>query len=72
MKTLHAKAKISGFTLVEVLAVIFVLFVLAALLLPMFARVKSGRMEPCMFNQHQIAISFIMFADDNSGKTQIY
>jgi len=68
MKTLHAKAKISGFTLVEVLAVIFVLFVLAALLLPMFARVKSGRMEPCMFNQHQIAISFIMFADDHSGK----
>ncbi len=34
MKTLPAKAKISGLTLIEVLVVIFVIVVLAAMLLP--------------------------------------
>ena len=38
------------------------------MLLPSLARVKSGGLIQCLANQHQIAISFIMFADDHSGK----
>jgi len=68
MKTLSAKAKISGLTLVEVLVVIIVLFVLAALLLPMFARSGSGRPIQCLSNQRQIAVGLIVFADDHVGK----
>ncbi len=38
------------------------------MLLPSLARVKSGRLDQCLWNQHQIAASFSMFADDNAGK----
>jgi type II secretory pathway pseudopilin PulG len=68
MKTLSAKAKISGLTLIEVLVVLAVLFVLAALLLPSLARTKSGRQVQCLYNQKQIAMALIMFNDDHAGK----
>jgi hypothetical protein len=68
MKTLSTKSKISGLTLVEVLVVIFVIAVLALLLLPALSPVKSGRQIQCLANQHQIAIGFIVFADEHAGK----
>jgi prepilin-type N-terminal cleavage/methylation domain-containing protein len=68
MKTLSAKAKISGLTLIELLVVICVIAVLAAILLPAFAPVKSGRQIQCLSNQHQIAIGLIIFEDDHAGK----
>jgi prepilin-type N-terminal cleavage/methylation domain-containing protein len=68
MKTLIAKAKISGFTLIEVLVVICVIAVLAAILLPALAPVKSRRTVSCMSNQKQIAIGFLMFKSDNGEK----
>ena len=68
MKTLPSKAKISGLTLVEVLVVIVIVAVLVAMLLP--ARVHSGRapQTACQQNLKQIDISFLIYADDNSGK----
>jgi hypothetical protein len=68
MKTLPGKRRISGLTLVEMLVVIFVIVILAALLLPARSHVKSGRQIQCLANQHQIAFGFIMFADDHAGK----
>ncbi len=68
MKTLSAKAKIGGFTLIEVIVVLAVLFILVALLLPVFSRAKSGRVITCLVNQRQIAIGLIMFKDDHAGK----
>jgi type II secretory pathway pseudopilin PulG len=68
MKMLPSKAKISGLTLIEVLAVMFVIVVLVAMLLPSLARVKSGRLDQCLENQHQIAGACVVFQDDNGGK----
>jgi prepilin-type N-terminal cleavage/methylation domain-containing protein len=68
MKTLSAKAKISGFTLIEVLVVIFVLAILAALLLPALNRPHNGGGPSCMSNQKQIALGFIMWNGDNNGR----
>ena len=69
MKTLSAKAKISGLTLVEVLVVIFVLAILAVLLLPELARNSPARRQfQCIANQRQIAVACVVFQDDNGGK----
>ena len=68
MKTLSAKAKIGGFTLIEVLVVLAVLFILVALLLPGLSRAKSRGPIMCLYNQKSIALSLIMFKDDHAGK----
>lgn len=69
MKTLPSKAKISGLTLVEVLAVIFVLAILVVVLLPRLARNSPPRLRfQCLQNQRQIALGCVVFQDDNGGK----
>jgi len=71
MKTLSAKAIISGLTLIEVLVVIVVLAILVAVLLPNFARTKSTsdrRMFPCIANQKEIAMALFIFSGDNNGQ----
>jgi prepilin-type N-terminal cleavage/methylation domain-containing protein/prepilin-type processing-associated H-X9-DG protein len=69
MKMPSAKAKISGLTLIEVLVVIGVIAVLAAILLPTNPR---GRQNPkevnCLNNLKQIDTSFVVFADENQGR----
>jgi hypothetical protein len=70
MKTPSAKAKFEAFTLVELLAVIFILALLAALLLPALAD-RNHKHSPtawCMSNQKQIAIGFIMRKSDNGER----
>ena len=61
------KRKVSGLTLIELLAVIAIIAILAALLLP----AKSGRgpsyRARCMSNLKQIDLGFYMYADDNGG-----
>jgi prepilin-type N-terminal cleavage/methylation domain-containing protein len=69
MKTLSAKAKISGLTLIELLVVICVIAVLAAMLLPTFNgdhRHATGVI--CMVNQKQIAFGFTMWENDHREK----
>ena len=68
MKTLSAKAKISGFTLVELLAVLAILAILAAMLLPSLHGGGKARIPWCMNNQKQIDLGFQVFAGDNNGK----
>ena len=68
MKTLSAKAKISGFTLIELLVVLSVIFMSAAVILPTLNHPHKAKSPLCVTNQKQIAIAFIMFADDNGGK----
>ena len=58
-----------AFTLVELLVVIAVLSVLAALLLPALALAKEkGRTIVCLGNQRQIGIALTLYADDHDGK----
>jgi prepilin-type N-terminal cleavage/methylation domain-containing protein len=61
------KAKVEAFTLIELLAVIFIFALLAALLLPALAdrNHKSSPIARCMNNQKQIAIGLMAWKTDH-------
>src|SRR6266568_2584138 len=55
-----------GFTLLELLAVIVIVTVLAALLLPALGKAREqGRASVCRSNMRQIALAMTLYADDN-------
>jgi prepilin-type N-terminal cleavage/methylation domain-containing protein len=54
-----------GFALVELLVVIAILAILAAILLPVFARAReNARRASCGSNARQIALGILMYAED--------
>ena len=58
-----------AFTLVELLVVIAVIGILAALLLPALASARDkGRKTACVSNLHQIGIALLNYATDNNGR----
>lgn len=57
-----------AFTLIELLVVIAIIAILAALLLPALSAAKMRAMaSSCLSNQRQLALAWVMYADDNSG-----
>lgn len=59
----------NGFTLVEVLVVVVILAILAAILFPVFGIAREkGRQAACMNNQRQIATTALMYAQDHDEK----
>ncbi|MGO8765899.1 MAG: prepilin-type N-terminal cleavage/methylation domain-containing protein [Limisphaerales bacterium] len=59
----------SGFTLVELLVVIAVIAILAALLLPVLSKAKMrATTAVCLNNQKQLALAWEMYATDNNGR----
>jgi prepilin-type N-terminal cleavage/methylation domain-containing protein/prepilin-type processing-associated H-X9-DG protein len=64
----HQKAHPCGFSLVELLVVISIIALLAALLLPLLGRAKeSGRATVCLSNLHQIGVSLQLYVQDNNN-----
>lgn len=57
-----------GFTLVELLVVMAVIALLAAIILPVLAKARTqGRISRCQANLRQIGLAFQMYADDCDG-----
>jgi prepilin-type N-terminal cleavage/methylation domain-containing protein/prepilin-type processing-associated H-X9-DG protein len=62
-----------GFTLIELLVVIAIIGILSALLLSAIGRAKlKATQASCLANQKQLALAFIMFADDNGDQVVPY
>ena len=57
-----------GFTLVELLVVISIIALLMAILMPALNRARElGRRAVCMGNLKQLALAWVMYADENGG-----
>src|SRR5262245_49115434 len=57
----------AGFTLIELLVVMVVIVIMAALLLSALSQTKEhGRSTVCKSNMRQLALGFLMYAEDNS------
>lgn len=67
MKTLPAKAKIRGFTLIEALVVVALILILAAMLLPALSGSRKAPTVRCINNLKQIDIGYVMWANDHDG-----
>jgi prepilin-type N-terminal cleavage/methylation domain-containing protein/prepilin-type processing-associated H-X9-DG protein len=61
----HGRQSGRGFTLVELLVVIALIAILAALLFPVFSRIREkGWQTSCLSNLRQISLAVLMYAQD--------
>jgi len=59
--------KRAGFTLIEMLVVIGLVALMAAIFFPVFSRVREkGRQAVCLSNERQLGVAILMYAHDNN------
>jgi prepilin-type N-terminal cleavage/methylation domain-containing protein/prepilin-type processing-associated H-X9-DG protein len=64
----HTRLAKDGFTLIEVLVVIAIIAILAAILFPVFAKARErAKLTHCTNNMKQIGMAFQMYAQDWDG-----
>jgi prepilin-type N-terminal cleavage/methylation domain-containing protein/prepilin-type processing-associated H-X9-DG protein len=62
---LPSKVRKSGFTLIELLVVIAIIAILAAILFPVFAKVREkARQISCTSNMKQLGLAFLQYKED--------
>ena len=62
----------AGFTLVEILIVLVVILILAALLFPTFNRVREGaRRSSCTSNLKQLGLAFLQYSQDHNNRLPV-
>jgi len=74
MKVISAEClrRMPGFTLVELMVVLAIIGILAALLLPVLSATKArAHTAGCLNNLRQLSLGWKMYADDNNGTLTI-
>lgn len=73
MQPAFSRNSIKAFTLIEILVVMAIIGILAAILFPVFARVReNARRTSCASNMKQLSLSVMQYAMDNDGKLMAY
>jgi prepilin-type N-terminal cleavage/methylation domain-containing protein/prepilin-type processing-associated H-X9-DG protein len=72
MKFLPQENEREAFTLVELLTVIAIIAILAALLLPALSRAKEeARATACLSNLHQVGVALQIYVSENNNKLPV-
>lgn len=62
-----------AFTLIELLVVIAIIAVLMAILMPALQRAREqGQREACLNNTKQLALAWILYADEHLGQDGVH
>jgi len=65
MRPAHPNKYRLGFTLIELLVVIAIIAILAAILFPVFAKVREkARQTACLSNQKQLGLAVMQYVQD--------
>lgn len=69
MTSSFKKPNVAGFTLIELLVVIAIIAILAAILFPVFAKVREkARQTACVSNEKQLGLAFAQYTQDYDEK----